>query len=100
MDGHCGELFSLQLSFFWWALFSLLVLPMLYTIPYYCASVSIYARYRMEYQRRADEVPPAPPSEWMEKPAEPAGELPTADDKTREYRVSEVREHLEQDKAL
>ena len=99
MDGHCGELFSLRLSFFWWAILSLSVLPMLYTVPYYCASVAIYARYRMEYRRRADEEPPAPPSEWMEKPADPAGELSAADDKTQEYPVSEVRAHLEEEKA-
>ena len=96
---HGGELFSLRLSFFWWAILSLLVLPMLYTVPYYCASVAIYARYRMEYRRRADEEPPAPPSEWMEKPADPAGELSAADDKTQEYPVSEVRAHLEEEKA-
>ena len=99
-DGRCGELFSLRLSFFWWALLSVLVLPMMYTVPYYCASISIYARYLMEYQRRADEEPPAPPSEWMEKPADPAGELPAAEDKTQEYPVSEVRSHLEEEKAL
>jgi len=96
-DGRCGELFRLRLSFFWWALLCVLILPAMFVVPYYQASVAIYARYLMEYQKRADEMPTAPPSEWMEKPEDPAGELPpAADDKTQEYEVSEVRQHLEQ----
>ena len=101
MDGHCGELFSLRISFFWWFLFSVLILPALYVLPYYGATVAIYARYRMEAQYRNDEVPTAPPAEWMKKPEEPAGELPSADeDKTQEYPVSEVRQQMEQEKSL
>ena len=99
MDGHCGEVFSLRLSFFWWMLLSPLVLPLLYTVPYYFAALAIYARYRMECRRRDDETPSTPPAEWMEKPEDPAGELPepTADDKTQEYPVSEVAKQMEQE---
>lgn len=95
MHGHCGELFSLKLSFFWWFLCSMLVIPMLYVVPYRCASLSIYARYLMEYRIRSVQRSQA---EWREEPVNtaPVADLPPApvDDQTREYPVSEVREHL------
>lgn len=97
MHGHCWELFSLCLSFFWWGLLSFMIVPLLYAVPYYCAAVSIYARYLIERSSRMQQTS----QRWHEEPmlAEPKEETAFAtDDKTREYPVSDIQQKLESQK--
>ena len=46
--GSRGALFMLSLSFIPWALFSVLLVPLLYFVPYYSASKALYAKYLIE----------------------------------------------------
>ncbi|RPF48076.1 putative membrane protein [Hydrogenoanaerobacterium saccharovorans] len=43
-----GNIFMLQLSFILWGILSLLVLPLLYVVPYYSAANALYAKYLIE----------------------------------------------------
>ncbi len=52
--GRRGEILRLQLSFIGWFLLSVLLFPLLYTLPYYRASLSVYARYLIERQQRME----------------------------------------------
>ncbi|WP_312640926.1 DUF975 family protein [Hydrogenoanaerobacterium sp.] len=51
MKGHKSEIFVLQLSFVPWGLLSLLVLPLLYVVPYYNSSSALYAKYLIEREK-------------------------------------------------
>ena len=56
--GLCTSILSFKVSFIWWGFLSILVLPLLWSIPYYCISNAIYAKYLMErYERSLAEVP-------------------------------------------
>ncbi len=46
--GYKNELFLFDLSFLPWALLSVLLLPLLYVVPYYNASLALYAKYLVE----------------------------------------------------
>ncbi len=106
MSGHKWEAFSLRFSFLGWALLSLLIFPLMYTYPFFQASMAIYARYAVEcYQRAqmgkvgeqdADFEPTFEPYEPF-VPPEPAPEAaPSGDDgKTREYAFSDLQERME-----
>lgn len=47
-----GRTLSLLLSFFGWGLLSLLFIPMIYTIPYFLASYSVYCRFLINHYNR------------------------------------------------
>lgn len=89
MQGRCWELLSLRLSFFGWGLLSLLAVPALYAVPYYRASLSIYARYVMEYHGRT-----ARPDTQLELPQPEEASGPFAD-RTKEYPVADLQQHLD-----
>ena len=44
-----GRTFSLLLSFLGWGLLSLLIIPMIYTIPYFLASYAVYCRFLINH---------------------------------------------------
>lgn len=50
--GSRGALLVLDLSFIPWVLFSFLLFPLLYFVPYYSASNALYAKYLIERDRR------------------------------------------------
>ncbi len=52
MKGGKRILFSLQLSMLGWWLLSVLVVPVIFTAPYYQASMAIFAKVRQEQYRR------------------------------------------------
>lgn len=47
------KLMRFSLSFFGWAVLSLLILPMLWCVPYYSAAKALYAEYLMEHFERS-----------------------------------------------
>ena len=47
-----GRTFSFLLSFFGWGLLSLLILPMIYTLPYFLASYAVYCRFLINHYNR------------------------------------------------
>ena len=51
--GRYVELMRFSLSFFGWAVLSLLILPMLWCVPYYSAASALYAKYLMERYARS-----------------------------------------------
>lgn len=56
--GLCTLMIRFKISFFGWALLSFLVLPALWSIPYYSLSKAIFAKYLMErYERSLAEIP-------------------------------------------
>ena len=50
--GLCPEIIRFKISFFGWALLSGLILPMLWTLPYYSTAKAIYAKYLMQRLER------------------------------------------------
>ncbi len=95
MKGHKWEAFSLKLSFLGWQMLSILVLPMLYVMPFYYASMAIYARYVIEsFQRFQMGDIPFQPGEETEPEFETG---PLEDDgKTKEYAFSDLQEQMRQ----
>ncbi len=56
--GLCTNIIAFKFSFLGWGILSLLVLPLLWTLPYYLLSKAIYAKYLMErYERSLAEIP-------------------------------------------
>lgn len=56
--GLCTTIIKFKLSFFGWALVSLFILPLLWSVPYYSVAKAIFAKYLMErYERSLAEVP-------------------------------------------
>lgn len=56
--GCCTKIISFKFSFVGWWILSVLVLPMIWTAPYYALSNAIYAKYLMErYEHSLAEVP-------------------------------------------
>ena len=56
--GRLMEILSFRVSFIGWGILSLLIVPMVFTLPYYSISNAIYAEYLMErYRRSFVEVP-------------------------------------------
>ena len=56
--GLCTLIIRFKISFFGWALLSFLVLPALWSIPYYNIAKAIFAKYLMErYERSLAEIP-------------------------------------------
>lgn len=56
--GLCTEIISFKVSFIGWGFLSFLVLPLLWSVPYYSVSNAIFAKYLMEkYERSLAEVP-------------------------------------------
>lgn len=56
--GLCTRIISFKFSFIGWGIFSLLVLPLIWTVPYYGISNAIFAKYLMErYEHSLAEVP-------------------------------------------
>ena len=56
--GLYTNILSFKVSFIWWGFLSVLILPLLWSVPYYCISNAIYAKYLMErYERSLAEVP-------------------------------------------
>ena len=68
--GRRGEIMLFKLSFFPWALSSLVVLPCLYAIPYYEISSMIYARVLMEQHRRSTQLVPVEAATEQEETAD------------------------------
>lgn len=57
--GQRTAIFGFSLSFFGWALLSVLIFPMLWTVPYYETASAVYARYLMErYERSTAPIQP------------------------------------------
>lgn len=50
--GLCPQIIRFKISFFGWALLSGLILPMLWTLPYYSTAKAIYAKYLMQRLER------------------------------------------------
>lgn len=46
--GLCPSIIRFKISYFGWALLSVLILPLLWTLPYYSTACAIYAKYLME----------------------------------------------------
>lgn len=56
--GLCTRIIRFRLSFFGWALLSLLILPLVWSVPYYMVSDAIFSKYLMErYERSLAQVP-------------------------------------------
>ncbi len=56
--GIRGEILRFKLSFIGWALLSFLILPLLYSVPYYFMATAIHAKYLMEkYEHSLAVVP-------------------------------------------
>lgn len=56
--GFCTSLLKFKLSFIGWAVISLLILPMIWSVPYYMISAAIYSKYLMErYEHSLAQVP-------------------------------------------
>lgn len=56
--GFCTRIIRFRVSFFGWALLSFLILPMIWSAPYYFVSDAIFSRYLMErYERSLAQVP-------------------------------------------
>ncbi len=72
MHGSHGRMLLLLSSFILWALFSVLVLPALYTFPYAQASVAIFARYLIQKGKSEDTLL----TEENEEPEEPEQDEP------------------------
>lgn len=54
----CTSLIRFKLSFIGWAFLSLLILPALWSVPYYAVSEAIYSKYLMErYERSLAQIP-------------------------------------------
>lgn len=51
-----GKTFGFLLSFFGWAILSLLVIPLLYILPFFMASYAIYCKYIIENYNRVAEL--------------------------------------------
>lgn len=99
MRGHCWEATALKISFLGWQLLSVLVLPMLYVMPYYYASMAIYARYVVERFQRVQMGEAFSQSNYQQQPFAPAQDvsIPMEDSgKTREYTFSELQEQMGQ----
>lgn len=56
MKGGKRQLFSMQLSMLPWGILSVLLVPALFTAPYYQAAMAIFAQVRMEGFRRKNEA--------------------------------------------
>ena len=68
--GLCTDIISFKISFIGWGILSFLILPFLWSAPYYALSNAIYAKYLMErYERSLAQVPEsiAPESTFEEK---------------------------------
>lgn len=57
MKGRKGQLWVFHLSFFPWMLLSLLILPLLYVLPYISCASALYAKYLIEVKHRQQETP-------------------------------------------
>ena len=56
--GFCTNIISFKFSFIGWGLLSLLIFPLLYSIPFYSVSFAIYGKYLMQrYENSLAEVP-------------------------------------------
>ena len=56
--GLCTDIISFKISFIGWGILSFLILPFLWSAPYYALSNAIYAKYLMErYERSLAQVP-------------------------------------------
>ena len=56
--GFGTRIISFKFSFIGWGIFSLLVLPLIWTVPYYGISNAIFAKYLMErYEHSLAKVP-------------------------------------------
>ncbi len=56
--GLCAVIMNFKLSFLGWGVLSLLILPILWTAPYYLTANTIYAKYLMErYEHSLAQVP-------------------------------------------
>lgn len=56
--GLCTSLLKFKLSFIGWAILSFLILPMIWSVPYYMVSEAIYSKYLMErYEHSLAQVP-------------------------------------------
>lgn len=108
MKNHKWESVSLRISFVGWHLLSLLILPMLYTAPFYHASMAIYSRYVIECFQRAQmgdsfvqpefQDPQENQDPLIQKEDFPGErEEPVGDDgKTKEYAFSDLQQQMEQ----
>ena len=46
--GFCPDIIRFKISYFGWALLSVLILPLLWSLPYFSTANAIYAKYLME----------------------------------------------------
>lgn len=61
--GHRDQLFVFQLSYLGWMALGVLLLPLLYVVPYYEMSQLLYARFLMEQDERRNKLAVCEPSE-------------------------------------
>lgn len=70
--GMNTRIISFRFSFIWWVIPSVLILPLLWSIPFYFLSDAIFAKYLMEKYERF--LAQAPEISIPEEPVEPADE--------------------------
>ncbi len=66
--GFCPEIIRFKISYFGWGLLSVLILPLLWSLPYYSTANAIYAKYLMERfeHNSANTAPAANPLEHQQ----------------------------------
>ena len=65
-----GEMFRFFLSFIPWAVLCILIVPLFYVVPYFNASLSVFARHLIFAQRANEKQDPGAPSQGPDRPVQ------------------------------